>query len=130
MFHYRQVRKAAAKLLTGLMHCNALPDEEITIKSLMKSCRSKDLVERHCGVLGLCAYMASRPYSLGPRLGSVLAELARHTSAPDPIPATIRAALADFRRTHQDDWLRHRDKLTEEELDLLADLTSPPSYCA
>lgn len=63
-------------------------------------------------------------------LGHVLAELARHTSAPDPIPATIRAALADFRRTHQDDWPKHRDQLTEEELDLLADLTSPPSYCA
>ncbi|KAL0869183.1 hypothetical protein ABMA27_007467 [Loxostege sticticalis] len=125
-----EVRQAAAKLLTGLMHCRALPDEDATIKRLMKSCRSKQLVERHCGVLGLCAYLASRPYSLGPKLGHVLAELARHTSAPDPIPATIRAALADFRRTHQDDWPKHRDQLTEEELDLLADLTSPPSYCA
>lgn len=96
----------------------------------MRSCRSKELVERHSGVLGLCAYLASRPYALGPRLGDALAELARHTNAPDPIPATIRAALADFRRTHHDDWPKHRDQLTEEELDLLADLTSPPTYCA
>ncbi|CAH2094496.1 unnamed protein product [Euphydryas editha] len=125
-----EVRQSAAKLLTGLMHCRALPNEEKTLKSLMRSCRSKELVERHCGVLGLCAYLASRPYSLGPRLGNVLAELARHTNAPDPIPATIRTALADFRRTHQDDWPKHREQLTEEELDLLADLTSPPSYCA
>ncbi|CAH0756348.1 unnamed protein product [Diatraea saccharalis] len=125
-----EVRQAAAKLLTGLMHCRALKDEETTLRGLMKSCRSKQLVERHCGVLGLCGYMASRPYSLGPRLGDVLAELSRHTSAPDPIPETIRMALADFRRTHQDDWPKHRDQLTEEELDLLADLTSPPSYCA
>lgn len=112
------------------MHCHALPDEEATLQRLMGSCRSRALLERHCGVLGLCAYLASRPYSLGARLGAVLAELARHTSAPDPVPATIRAALADFRRTHQDDWPRHRENLTEEELDLLADLTSPPSYCA
>lgn len=125
-----EVRVAAAKLLTGLMHCRALPDEERTLRSLKRSCRSKELVERHCGVLGLCAYLASRPYSLGPRLGDVLAELARHTSAPDPVPATIRKALADFRRTHHDDWPKHREQLTEEELDLLADLTSPPTYCA
>ncbi|XP_052744002.1 proteasome activator complex subunit 4A isoform X2 [Bicyclus anynana] len=125
-----EVRQAAAKLLTGLMHCRALPDEEKTLKSLQRSCRSKELVERHCGVLGLCGYLSSRPYSLGPRLGDVLTELARHTSAPDPIPATIRKALADFRRTHQDDWTKHREQLTEEELDLLADLTSPPTYCA
>lgn len=125
-----EVRVSAAKLLTGLMHCRALPNEERTLRSLMRSCRSKDLVERHCGVLGLCAYLASRPYSLGPQLGNVLAELARHTSAPDPVPATIRKALADFRRTHHDDWPKHREQLTEEELDLLADLTSPPTYCA
>ncbi|XP_047537196.1 proteasome activator complex subunit 4-like [Vanessa atalanta] len=125
-----EVRQSAAKLLTGLMHCRALPNEDKTLKSLKRSCRSKDLVERHCGVLGLCAYLASRPYSLGPELGNVLAELSRHTSAPDPIPATIRTALADFRRTHHDDWPKHREQLTEDELDLLADLTSPPSYCA
>ncbi|CAG9565396.1 unnamed protein product [Danaus chrysippus] len=125
-----EVRQSAAKLLTGLMHCRALADEEKSIKVFLKSCRSKELVERHFGVLGLCAYVASRPYSLGPRLGRVLQELAKHTNAPDPIPATIRTALADFRRTHQDDWPKHRDQLTEEELDLLADLTSPPSYCA
>ncbi|KAJ8723976.1 hypothetical protein PYW07_007956 [Mythimna separata] len=125
-----EVRQSAAKLLTGLMHCRALPDEERTLRALMRSCRSAELVERHVGVLGLCGYVASRPYSLGARLGAVLAELARHTAAPDPVPATIRAALADFRRTHQDDWAKHRDQLSEEELDLLADLTSPPSYCA
>lgn len=124
------MRQSAAKLLTGLMHCRALPDENNTLRSLMRSCRSKELVERHCGVLGLCAYLASRPYSLGARLRDVLAELARHSCAPDPIPAAIRSALADFRRTHQDDWPKHREQLTEEELDLLADLTSPPSYCA
>lgn len=125
-----EVRTSAAKLLTGLMHCQALPDEERTLRALTRSCRSKDLVERHCGVLGLCSYLASRPYSLGPRLGDVLAELARHTNAPDPIPATLRTALANFRRTHLDDWPRHREQLTQEELDLLADLTAPPSYCA
>lgn len=125
-----EVRQAAAKLLTGLMHCQALPNEDQTISNFMRSCRSKELVERHSGVLGLCAYLASRPYSLGLKLGDVLAELSRHTSAPDPIPATIRSSLADFRRTHQDDWPKHREQLTEEELDLLADLTLPPSYCA
>ncbi|CAH2045535.1 unnamed protein product, partial [Iphiclides podalirius] len=125
-----EVRQTAAKLLTGLMHCRALPNEDETLDSLMSSCRSGAPVERHCGVLGLCAYLASRPYGIGPRLGDVLAELARHTSAPDPVPATIRAALADFRRTHQDEWPQHRERLTEEELDLLSDLTSPPSYFA
>ncbi|KAL4715898.1 hypothetical protein ACJJTC_013198 [Scirpophaga incertulas] len=125
-----EVRKEAASLLTGLMHCRALTNEAETLRGLMRCCRSKELVERHCGVLGLCSYVASRPYSLGPKLGDVLSELSRHTTAPDPIPATIRNALADFRRTHQDDWAKHREQLTEEELDLLADLTSPPSYCA
>lgn len=125
-----QVRQSAAKLLTGLMHCRALRDEERTLRSLMRSCRAKELVERHCGVLGLCAYVTSRPYSIAAGLGAALGELSRHTSAPDPVPATLRLALADFRRTHQDDWPKHREQLTEEELDLLADLTSPPSYCA
>lgn len=127
---FPQVRQSAAKLLTGLMHCRALPDEDRTLHGLKRSCRSKQLVERHHGVLGLCSYLNSRPYSIGTKLGDVLAELARHTNAPDPIPATIRTSLAEFRRTHQDDWQKHRDQLTEVELDLLADLTSPPSYCA
>ncbi|XP_048486309.1 proteasome activator complex subunit 4 isoform X4 [Plutella xylostella] len=125
-----EVRQGAAKLLTGLMHCQALPNENATLNKLMKFCRSKELVTRHSGVLGLCAYLSSRPYSLGPRIGIVLAELSRHTNAPDPVPSTLRTALADFRRTHQDDWPKHRENLTEEELDLLADLTSPPTYCA
>ncbi|GBP54341.1 Proteasome activator complex subunit 4 [Eumeta japonica] len=125
-----EVRQAAAKLLTGLMHCQALPNEEKTIKKLIKFCHSKEIVQRHCGVLGLCGYLASRPYSLGNRIGAVLYELSKHTNAPEPIPSSIRTTLADFRRTHQDDWPKHREALTAEELDLLAELTSPPTYCA
>ncbi|XP_028036645.1 proteasome activator complex subunit 4-like isoform X2 [Bombyx mandarina] len=125
-----EVRQSAAKLLTGLMHCRALPDEQRTLRLLIRSARSKQLVERHFGVLGMCAYLSSRPYSIGSKFGDVLSELSRHTNAPDPVPATIRRALADFRRTHQDDWPKHRDQLSEDELDMLADLTSPPSYFA
>uniref|UniRef100_A0A2A4J396 Uncharacterized protein n=1 Tax=Heliothis virescens TaxID=7102 RepID=A0A2A4J396_HELVI len=80
--------------------CAGAPGRAIALAgALTRSCRSAQLVERHCGACWGCAatWPFRAPYSLGSRLGAVLAEAASpHHSAPDPMtrPTPSAPALA------------------------------------
>ncbi|XP_018576290.1 proteasome activator complex subunit 4 [Anoplophora glabripennis] len=142
-----EVRMGAAKVLNGLLHCQFIPEptnllELFKQKALTKlkhknQVRNKEdgvtnnnnnMRTRHAGVLGLCAFINSHPYDVPDFLPDVFEQLRPHLSDPQPIPATIRKTLGDFKRTHHDNWETHKLKFTEEELSLLSDLTVPPSY--
>ncbi|CAF1485880.1 unnamed protein product, partial [Rotaria sordida] len=43
---------------------------------------------------------------------------------------SIKKALSEFRRTHYDSWHEHREKFTEDQLVILADVLISPSYYA
>ncbi|CAF4873071.1 unnamed protein product, partial [Rotaria sp. Silwood1] len=43
---------------------------------------------------------------------------------------SIKKALSEFRRTHHDSWHEHREKFTEDQLVILADVLISPSYYA
>ncbi|XP_077299850.1 proteasome activator complex subunit 4-like isoform X2 [Arctopsyche grandis] len=137
---YPEVRESAAVMLAGLLHCGVLTDIPQLLDHFKSLCkggkvkkgpqRAEELARRHCGVLGLCAFVAAQPYTVPAYLPEIFSLLGRHLNDPLPIPATIRKTLGDFKRTHHDDWQTHKLKFTEDELALLSDLTVPPSYYA
>lgn len=97
---------------------------------LSKSAQLGEMRKRHCGVLGMCAFINAHPYDVPDLLPDVFRQLGAHLNDPQPIPTTIRKTMSDFKRTHHDNWHVHQLRFTEDELCVLSDLTVPPSYYA
>ncbi|XP_058840319.1 proteasome activator complex subunit 4B-like [Topomyia yanbarensis] len=151
-----EVREKAAEVLCGLLHCSFLTATDELLDLFKNKCRTKmikarrlkvtpscsnevsknDGVEanavrsRHSGVLGLCAFISAYPYEVPEFVPNVFEHLGAHLNDPQPIPATIRKTMGDFKRTHHDNWEVHQLKFTEDQLAVLSDLTIPPSYYA
>ncbi|XP_055545788.1 proteasome activator complex subunit 4A-like isoform X2 [Wyeomyia smithii] len=151
-----EVREKAAEVLCGLLHCCFLTATEELLELFKEKCRTKmikakrlrvapscsndanknDGLEanavraRHSGVLGLCAFISAYPYEVPEFVPIVFEHLGAHLNDPQPIPATIRKTMGDFKRTHHDNWELHQLKFTEDQLAVLSDLTIPPSYYA
>lgn len=90
----------------------------------------RDLIERHAGVLGLCACVNAYPYDVPAFMPEVLVLLGDHLNDPQPIPATIKKTLSNFRRTHHDNWRDHKVMFTDDQLAVITDLLVSPSYYA
>ena len=147
-----EVREKASKVLGGLVHCCFISEESASrLRSQFKTevskklrkkpkgdedvaafqiSQSKAVLRRHSGVLGLSAFVQSCPYDIPPHLPDILMILAEHLHDPQPISATIKNVFQDFKRTHQDNWTEHKQKLTEDQLSVLTDLLVSPSYYA
>eukprot|EP00092_Neocalanus_flemingeri_P031411 GFUD01034116.1.p1 GENE.GFUD01034116.1~~GFUD01034116.1.p1 ORF type:complete len:1998 (+),score=527.07 GFUD01034116.1:71-6064(+) len=147
-----EVREKAGKVLGGMLHCSFISEEvasklldqfklEVSRKikkkpklnedaSLFQENKSKAILMRHSGVLGLSAFVLSCPYDIPPHLPDILMLLADHLHGPQPIPATVKNVFQEFKRTHQDNWAEHKQKLTEDQLATLTDLLVSPSYYA
>ena len=147
-----EVREKASKVLGGIIHCCFISEESSSQlltqfktevgKKLRKKPRGEEdladfqssqsaaLVRRHSAVLGLSAFVHSCPYDIPPHLPDILMILAQHLHDPQPISATIKNVFQDFKRTHQDNWAEHKQKLTEDQLSVLTDLLVSPSYYA
>ena len=147
-----EVREKASKVLGGIIHCCFISEESSSQllsqfktevgKKLRKKPRAEEdlaefqssqsaaLVRRHSAVLGLSAFVHSCPYDIPPHLPDILMILAGHLHDPQPISATIKNVFQDFKRTHQDNWAEHKQKLTEDQLSVLTDLLVSPSYYA
>lgn len=98
--------------------------------SLNETKESSAVRQRHAGVLGLCAFISAYPYDIPDFVPDVFEHLGAHLNDPQPIPATIRKTVGNFKRTHHDNWAVHQLKFTENQLAVLTDLTVPPSYYA
>uniref|UniRef100_A0A182PCD4 Proteasome activator complex subunit 4 C-terminal domain-containing protein n=1 Tax=Anopheles epiroticus TaxID=199890 RepID=A0A182PCD4_9DIPT len=154
-----EVREKAAEVLCGLVHCSFLTATEELLELFKRKCRTKIIrtkrirvesaaqacssevarnenaeanavLARHTGVLGLCAFISAYPYEVPEFVPNVFEHLGAHLNDPQPIPATIRKTMGDFKRTHHDNWEVHQLKFTEDQLAVLSDLTIPPSYYA
>ncbi|XP_055638685.1 proteasome activator complex subunit 4-like [Toxorhynchites rutilus septentrionalis] len=151
-----EVREKAAEVLCGLLHCSFLTATEELLELFKDKCRTRMMRTkrlkitpscssavlkndggeanavraRHTGVLGLCAFISAYPYEVPEFVPNVFEHLGAHLNDPQPIPATIRKTLGDFKRTHHDNWELHQLKFTEDQLAVLSDLTIPPSYYA
>ncbi|XP_012258033.2 proteasome activator complex subunit 4B-like [Athalia rosae] len=151
-----EVREKAGQVLGGLLHCTFIPDQEALLRELKikaktrlrkkkkqpivaetvthdKSAEAAIIRIRHAGVLGLCAFINAHPYDVPMFLPPIFEELGPHLNDPQPIPATIRKTLGDFKRTHYDGWAGetgHQQRFTEMQLAVLQDLVVPPTYFA
>ena len=43
---------------------------------------------------------------------------------------TVKKTMSEFKRTHYDSWSEHKQKFTDDQLGVLADLLISPSYYA
>ena len=147
-----EVREKAGKVLGGMLHCCFIPQDvssklldqfkqEVSKKirkkpkeneelSVFQANQCKAILVRHSGVLGLSAFVSSSPYDIPQHLPAILMILADHLHDPQPIPATVKNVFQEFKRTHQDNWAEHKEKLTEDQLATLTDLLVSPSYYA
>lgn len=147
-----EVREKASKVLGGLIHCRFISQstadqllqqfkQEVSKKIRKKPKENEDgadfqlyqtkaVLRRHSGVLGLSAFVHSCPYDIPDHLPDILMLLADHLHGQHPIPATVKNVFQEFKRTHQDNWSEHKQKLTEDQLTVLTDLLVSPSYYA
>ncbi|CAG0897570.1 unnamed protein product, partial [Darwinula stevensoni] len=132
-----EVRSMAGKVMSGLLHCEILPNQHELRRTFMKKSEisyKKAGVEalraRHAGVLGLCAFVAAYPYDVPDFMPDILMMLGDHLHDPEPIPTSIRSTLSDFKRTHLDNWQDHKAKFSDDQLGVLTDLLVSPSYYA
>lgn len=139
-----EVREKASEVLGGLLHTELIPSPDNVLKLLKKKCKHKivkrtddsldsDAVSnsiriRHCGVLGLSAFILSNPYSVPEYVPPIFEIMYDHLHDPQPIPSTIRKTIADFKRTHHDGWEKFQLTFNESQLAVLSELTVPPAY--
>ncbi|CAF4061497.1 unnamed protein product, partial [Rotaria sp. Silwood1] len=91
---------------------------------------AENIVKRHEGVIDLYAIVLSSPYDIPNHVPEALMLLCEHSHDSNPIQKSIKKALSEFRRTHHDSWHEHREKFTEDQLVILADILISPSYYA
>ncbi|XP_012226473.1 proteasome activator complex subunit 4B-like [Linepithema humile] len=144
-----EVREKASQVLGGLLHCTFIVDQEKLLEELKSKSRTRlhkrvtptdgdalrnaniDAIRmRHAAVLGLCAFIRAHPYDVPKYVPPIFEHLSLHMNDPQPIPMTIRKTLSDFKRTHYDGWIDHKQHFTEEQLGVLQDLTVPPTHYA
>jgi proteasome activator subunit 4 len=114
-----EVREKSAEVLGGLIHTSFLPTTDNLLELFKKKCRTKVIkrthrvttscaVEaanvsdsdnaqairvRHCGVLGLCAFITAFPYEIPDFVPNVFEIISNHLNDPQPIPVSC---LTDF----------------------------------
>ncbi|KTG47925.1 hypothetical protein cypCar_00026947 [Cyprinus carpio] len=143
----QDVREMAATTLSGFLQCNFLAMDasmqthfEALCKtrlpkkrkrgSVVDTIPSVDLVRRHAGVLGLSACILSSPYDVPTWMPQLLMDLSAHLNDTQPIEMTVKKTLSNFRRTHHDNWLEHKQQFTDDQLVVLTDLLVSPCYYA
>lgn len=139
-----EVRNVASITLSGFYQCGYISITHDDLKHFgqmskinyfmkidgKKVTSSENIVKRHGGVLGLCAIVLSSPYEIPMHVPEALMLLCEHSHDPDVIQKSIKKTLSEFRRTHHDSWHEHREKFTEDQLVILADVLISPSYYA
>lgn len=107
-----EVREKSAQVLGGLIHCSFLPATEKLLELFKKKCKTKVIKRsdqvaascsfeaittpdinsiriRHCGVLGLCAFIQAYPYDIPDFVPNVFEIISNHMNDPQPIPVII-----------------------------------------
>jgi proteasome activator subunit 4 len=100
-----EVREKAAQVLGGLLHCDFLNRDRSRVlltkfqkqvgrklpRGVSRTAVVPDvdmalIVERHAGILGLCAFVDAYPYDVPEFLPDILVRLGDHLNDPQPIP--------------------------------------------
>jgi len=127
----QEVREATMPLVSGFVRLHgASARRQVLAWAVQRTRKSAPLAELHAGVLGLEALVMLAPYDVPVWLPEVLERLASFANKPQPIKSSVTKTFADFRRTHQDNWAEHRQRLSVEQQELLADMVVAPSFYA
>lgn len=114
------------KLLTKKIKASK-SDEE---KNELNEKHSSNVKKHKKAVLGLSSVILSSPYDLPVWLPSSLTSLGGNEGLHMGIGDTVMKTFAEFKRTHQDNWEVHRQKFTQEQLDIVNGMLVSPSYYA
>lgn len=136
-----EVREAAAKTLSGMMKGaemtfakpfrQKITDEAALLKrDRLKKGGARWIPTIHGVVLGLSAVILSVPYDMPRWLPEMVTLLAEFSSEPWPVRGTVTKTIGDFRHTHSDMWEFQKDCFTEQQLEVLSNLTSSATYFA
>jgi len=132
----------ASQALSGIIRCSQrqsiipLKNRFIALvrKARLPSRQDSEYAERlrllHSGILGLCALIESFPYSVEPWMPSLTDVLAAHTTDPPPISTTIKKCASQFKKTHQDTWVKDQLLFDEDQLQSLSTMLVGTSYYA
>ncbi|KAF9648519.1 ARM repeat-containing protein [Thelephora ganbajun] len=137
-----EVREMASKALSGIVRCSQrqsiipLKNRFIGLvrKARLPSRQDAGYAEKlrllHSGILGLCALIESFPYSVEPWMPPLTDVLAAHTTDPPPISTTIKKCASEFKKTHQDTWVKDQLLFDEDQLQNLSTMLVGTSYYA
>eukprot|EP00250_Pteridium_aquilinum_P022210 c25325_g1_i2 orf=249-5699(+) len=139
-----EVREAAAKTLSGMMKGaemtfakpfrKKVAEESALVKrnrtNRLKNGGAQSIPTIHGIVLGLSAVILSVPYDMPRWLPNMVIQLAEFANQPWPIRGTVTKTIGDFRHTHSDMWEFQKDSFTEQQLEVLSNLTSSATYFA
>jgi Domain of unknown function (DUF3437)/Proteasome-substrate-size regulator, mid region len=122
-----EVRTATHQLLSSWLQCLSPAQSEsvreLLYKKMLQWSRKKNSVEQqHGGVLGLASFVSICPYSVPEWLPDILVSLAEigQRSEASLVSTAVSDTLADFRRTHQDEWeMTFKAKFTPEQLEVM-----------
>ena len=119
-----------------MIHCQFTPPSSCDpiIKqfqsTLESSHQDNNIINKHGAVLGLCAFINAFPHTVPSIIPPLLLYLGKHLHDKQPVPATIKKTVQNWRRTHTDNWSQHSTAFTEDQLTQLTDLLVSPSYYA
>ncbi|GAA5895195.1 proteasome activator BLM10 [Sporobolomyces salmoneus] len=144
-----EVREASASTLSGIVRCSqrsaivSLSNRFLSVLRSTKIPKRRDangnevagyqeaLIAAHSAVLGVSSLIKAFPYEVPPFIPKIMIEtMSKHSASPPPLSTTVRATLADFKRTHQDGWETDQKAFTVEQLADLHDLLTGSSYYA
>jgi proteasome activator subunit 4 len=123
-----EVRVATADTLCGFIHCSFLPVDKALIEIITEWTTSPNSLRRHAGVLALQAVIRAFPYTVPSFLPEILMTICRHANEREPIRGTVKKALNEFKRTHQDMWAQHKQEFNEDQLAILTSVLVSPNY--
>ncbi|KAI6213761.1 hypothetical protein M3Y94_00189800 [Aphelenchoides besseyi] len=124
-----EVRSMAADTLSGYINCGYIEVNSNLLNAAAEMTASNDLLTRHAGVLALSAVILAYPYAVPQFLPDVLMKFCRYASDKQPIHATVKKTLSEFRRTHADSWTQdHKQQFNEDQLEVLTGLLVSHNY--
>ena len=89
-----------------------------------KHAQGLKLRKKHCGILGLSSLILSVPYLCPAWLPEVLSFVAVFDRERAPIGSTAKQTVAEFKRTHQDEWHLFKRQFTMDQLANIQDASS------
>jgi hypothetical protein len=102
----------------------------LSIEDKEKAQEKLNLIQRHAGVLGLCAVVLSHPYGVPAWMVPIIRDLTSHVDDPAPISTSVKRCFTDFWRTQKDTWHEFKGMFDADDLNALTELVISPNYYA